>query len=191
MKSLHNDEKSYGQVSKGLHWGMALILIVLIAVGTYMTGLEDTDPQRMKLLGMHKSFGVIFMQLAILRLIWSRVSREPQLPEALESWEVFLSRAITVALYALMLAIPFSGYAMTNFAGFPVSLFGLVEMPQLFAKNIEMAKLANQAHWVLVYLLLVAVFLHIAGAMKHRLMDSADVDVLPRMTGLKPKSSNH
>ena len=191
MKSFHNDEKNYGQVSKGLHWGMALILIVLIAVGTYMTGLEDTAPQRMKLLGLHKSFGVIFMQLAILRLIWSRISRPPQLPEALKRWEVYLSRAITVGLYVLMLAIPFSGYAMTNFAGFPVSVFGLVEMPQLFAKNIEMAKLTKEAHGVLVYLLLLAVFLHIAGAIKHRFLDSADADVLPRMTGMKPKTSNY
>lgn len=187
MKTLHNDETSYGQVSKWLHWGMALFLIVLISIGTYMTGLEDTDPQRMQIIGMHKSFGVIFMQLAILRLIWSRVSRPPQLPEALESWEIFLSRAITVALYVLMLAIPFSGYAMTNFAGFPVSPFGLVELPLLFAKNIEMAKLAKEAHGILVYLLLLAVFLHIAGAMKHRFLDGADVDVLPRMTGIKPK----
>lgn len=190
MKSLQNSENTYGQISKWLHWGMALMLIVLIAAGSYMTGLDNTDPMRMKLMAMHKSFGAIFMQLVILRLIWNRISRTPSLPAALNSWEIFLSRFITVALYVFMLAIPFSGYAMTNLFGYPVSLFGAVELPQLFTKNIEMAKLAKASHGVFVYLLLTAVFLHVAGALKHRLLDSPDVDVLPRMTGLKPKQSN-
>lgn len=187
MNTVQVDAQSYGKLAKWLHWGMALMLIVLVSVGTYMTGLDKSDPSRLQIMGVHKSFGVIFMLLAILRLIWSRINRSPSLPQVLSGWERALSRIVTASLYILMLAIPFSGFAMTNFAGFPVSMFGLVEMPQLFDKNIEMAGLAKQAHWILVYTLMAAIFMHVAGALKHRFLDAPEADVLPRMMPLKPR----
>ena len=187
MNTVHVDDQSYGKLAKVLHWGLALMLIVLISVGTYMTGLDKSDPSRLQIIGVHKSFGVIFMQLAILRLIWSRINQSPALPEVLAGWEKILSRTVTASLYILMLAIPFSGFAMTNFAGFPVNIFGLIEMPQLFNKNIEMADLAKQAHLILVYTLVAAIFMHIAGALKHRFLDAPEADVLPRMMPLKPR----
>lgn len=174
--------EGYGKVAKWLHWGMALMLFVMIAVGTYVSGLEQNDPARMQLLGMHKSFGAIFMQLAVFRLIWSRIHKAPALPAALSGWEQMLSRLITALLYLLMLAIPFSGYAMTNFAGYPMSLFGLVDLPVLFEKNPPMIGMAKQAHVVLVYTMMLALVLHIAGALKHRFMDASEADVLSRMT---------
>ena len=187
MNTVRVDEQSYGRLTKLLHWGMALLIIVLVSVGTYMTGLDKSDPDRLQLMGMHKSFGVIFMQLAIFRLIWSHIKRSPPLPGVLASWERGLSRIVTASLYLLMLAIPFSGFAMTNFAGFPVSIFGLIEMPQLFDKNQEMAGLAKQAHGMLVYALIASIFMHIAGALKHRFLDAPEADVLPRMMPLKPR----
>ncbi|MFT5674601.1 MAG: cytochrome b561 [Paraglaciecola sp.] len=42
-------EPGYGKSAKFLHWGMALMLIVLIAVGTYMTGLDKADPSKMQI----------------------------------------------------------------------------------------------------------------------------------------------
>ena len=182
-----NHTHSYGKLAKLLHWGMALMLIPLILIGSYMAGLELADPSRLKLMTLHKSFGVIFMQLAIIRVIWSRVSNPPKLPAILTGWERFLSRAITAALYLLMLTIPFSGFAMTNFYGYPVNFFGLIELPQLFEKNLALAEMAKQAHVAMVYTLMAALFLHIAGALKHRFFDKPEADVLPRMTNLKAR----
>ncbi|WP_370277558.1 cytochrome b [Pontibacterium sp.] len=187
MTGIRDAEFKYGAVTKVLHWGMALMLLTLVVVGSYMTGLDKTDPSRLQLMGMHKSFGAIFMQLAVFRVIWSRISARPQLPEVLSGWEKRLSRAITALLYILMLAVPFSGMAMSNFSGFPVSLFGLVEFPMVFTKNPEMAGLAKQAHVAMVYALMGAIVLHVAGALKHRYLDDPKADVLPRMTSLKPR----
>ncbi len=166
------------------------MLNVLIAVGTYMTGLDKADPSKMQVMDIHKSFGVIFMQLAIIRVIWSRINNSPALPSILASWERLLSKTITGSLYLLMLAIPFSGYAMTNLFGYPASLFGLVDLPLLFAKNSEVALLAKQADVLLVYTLMVALFAHIAGALKHRFLDKPEADVLPRMMSVKPRVKN-
>lgn len=163
------------------------MLIALFAVGTYMTGLDKADPSKMEIMGMHKSFGVIFMQFAILRVIWSRLNNSPKLPDVLATWEKLLSKTITGSLYLLMLVIPLSGYSMTNLFGYPVSLFGLVDLPVLFDKNPEMGKLAKQAHVFLVYTLIAALFAHIAGALKHRFLDKPEADVLPRMLPIKPR----
>ncbi|MEH6443682.1 MAG: cytochrome b [Oceanospirillaceae bacterium] len=180
-------EQGYGKLAKFLHWAMALMIIVLIAVGTYMTGLDKSDPSRMQIMGMHKSFGLIFMQLAILRVIWSRINNSPKLPSVLANWEQLLSHSITGSLYLLMLAIPLSGYAMTNLFGYPVRLFGLVDLPLLLSKNLEMALLAKQAHFLLVYTLIAALIAHLAGALKHRFLDSSEADVLHRMLPIKPR----
>ncbi|WP_105255730.1 cytochrome b [Pseudoalteromonas sp. T1lg75] len=182
-----NQKHSYGKLAKLLHWGMALMLIPLMLIGSYMAGLELSDPSRLQLMTMHKSFGAVFMQLAVLRLIWSRLNPAPQLPNVLTTWERLLSRTVTVLLYVLMLAIPFSGFAMTNFYGYPVNFFGLVEFPQLFEKNLVLAGIAKQAHVTMVYTLLAALFLHIAGALKHRYFDEPEADVLTRMMPLKPR----
>jgi cytochrome b561 len=187
-ENINMKEQGYGQFAKFLHWGMALMVIILIAVGTYMAGLDKADPSKMQLMGMHKSFGVIFMQFAILRVIWSRINNSPKLPNVLATWEKLLSKTITGSLYILMLAIPFSGYAMTNLFGYPVSLFGLVDLPILFGKNPEMGLLAKQAHVILVYTLITVLFAHIAGALKHRFLDKPEADVLPRMLPIKQRT---
>ena len=187
MNTVHANQQSYGAVAKWLHWGMALMIIVLILAGIYMTGLDKSDPSRLQITGMHKSLGVIFMQLAIFRLIWSRISHPPSLPDVLSGWEKALSQIVTVFLYLLMIGTPFSGFAMTNFAGFPVSIFGLIEIPRLFDKNLEMVGMAKQAHWVLVYTLMSAISLHIIGALKHRFIDAPEADVLSRMLPIKTR----
>lgn len=188
MNTKNINEQGYGLFTKTLHWGMALMIVILVCVGTYVAGLDKTDPSKMELTGIHKSFGAIFMMLAIIRVIWSRISNSPALPEVLAPWEKLLSKVVTAALYLLMLAIPFSGYAMTNLFGYPVSLFGVIDLPVLFSKNPEMAMLAKQAHPILVYTLMAALFAHIAGALKHRFLDERDADVLPRMMSIKPRA---
>ncbi|WP_245595557.1 cytochrome b [Ferrimonas sp. SCSIO 43195] len=172
----------------GLHWVMALMLIALVAIGNYMVSLESGDPNRLPLMGLHKSLGVVFMQLAIARVIWHRISRPPKLPQVLAAWERRLSQTITLALYFFMLAIPFSGYLMTNYAGFPVIVFGLVKLPLLVDKDPALVEVAKQAHLILVSGLMGALLAHIAGAIKHRVFDAPEADVLPRMLPVKPRS---
>lgn len=187
MNASQIEQPGYGRFAKLLHWLMAAMVIVLIGVGLYMTGLDKTDPSKFQLMGLHKSFGVIFMQLAIVRIIWSRIHRSPALPNVLAGWEKGLSKTITASLYLLMLAIPFSGYAMSNLFGHPVNLFGAIELPMLFEKNPELGGIAKQAHVILVYTLVAALIAHIAGALKHRYLDEPEADVLPRMLPVKPR----
>ena len=176
-----NSSDSYGNVSKILHWAMAIIIIGLMIVGLYMTGLDREDPSRRELYHLHKAFGLMVILLAIIRIGWIFISRPPQLPAGLKVWEVKLAKSAKHFLYLLVLVVPASGYVMSTLLGYPVDVFGLFEFPMLFDKNKESGEIFRSVHWIIAYIMIGIVTLHITGALKHRLMDDAKKDVLKRM----------
>ncbi len=173
--------RRYHPLSRFLHWFMALLILGLIAVGVYMHELPDDAPNRLHFYTFHKTFGVIVFVLVWLRLGWSHVAKPPALPAVLQGWEIALAKITKLGLYVLMIATPFAGYAMSNFADKPVALFGKLQLPTLFAPSKAMAETAGEVHEVFAFTLLALVVLHVAGALKHRLFDRADADVLGRM----------
>ena len=81
----------------------------------------------------------------------------------------------------MILIVPASGYTMSTLLGYPVDVFGLFEFPMLFDKNKELGEIFRSTHWILAYFMIGIVTLHITGAMKHRLFDGDENDVLKRM----------
>ena len=55
-----------------LHWGMALLIVGLAALGLYMTSLPDVGYDRVKitLIVVHKALGMLALALVVLRLAW-------------------------------------------------------------------------------------------------------------------------
>lgn len=179
---LTNDAHHYGLISKLLHWLIALMILTLIAVGIYMTGLDKEDPTRGQIYSLHKAFGVTVLGLAVLRILWVRLSQPPELPAGLQDWEKTLSKLVKGLMYLLMLAVPLAGYLLSNSAGKPVSYFGLFELPAVVGKNSDWAEVFGEVHEIFAFVLLGLVGLHLAGALKHRFLDKRpDVDVLKRM----------
>jgi cytochrome b561 len=179
---LTNSADRYGLVSRLLHWLMALLILTMIGIGAYMADLDKEDPLRPQLFAMHKAVGITLLALAVLRLLWILASRSPVLPAALQRWEVILTRATTGLLYVLMLATPIAGYLITNAAGKPVSYFGLFDIPALIAKNHDLEEILGEVHAFFAFSILALVCLHVAGVIKHRLVDKApEADVLKRM----------
>ncbi len=178
---LTNSADNYGLVSRALHWLMALLIIGLFAVGLYMTGLEDEDPSRGTIYGLHKSFGVVVMLGLVLRLAWLAASRPPALPRVFSPLEKGLTILVRWAFYLLMAVVPFSGYAMSNLAGHSVALFG-VSLPTLFAENHGLAEIAGEVHEIGSWVLIILAVIHALAAIKHRVFDlDPEADVLRRM----------
>lgn len=177
-----NSTDRYGLVARFLHWTMALLILAMIAAGALMTELAREDPLRAQLFSLHKAVGVTLLGLALIRLLWSRVSRPPVMPAALQPREVILARFVTGLLYLLMLATPLAGYLMANATGKPVSYFGLFDLPSLLEKSHDLHETLEDLHGFLAYTLLALVGLHLAGALKHRFIDmDPEADVLKRM----------
>jgi cytochrome b561 len=152
-----------------LHWLLALALFGMFGMGLYMTGLS-MSPTRLKLYNWHKWAGVTVLVLSFLRLAWRLTHRPPAAP-AMPAWQARAAHATHGALYGLFFAVPLAGWAYSSAAGFPVVWFGVLPLPDLVAPNRELAEAIKPVHKILAYTMAAIVLVHIAGALKHQLVD--------------------
>jgi cytochrome b561 len=183
---MRNSTTEYGTFSKVMHWMMATIIIILIAVGIYMTDLpRDTDEQKQfvfQIYGMHKTFGVIALLLIAVRLVWLKVSPNPPLPAVFEGKERMLIEGLKKLLYLMMVLMPLSGYLMSNAGGHPIKFFGLFELPALIGENKAFGGIVHEMHEIGGWIMLFVILLHVAGAVKHWLKEKgSERDILQRM----------
>lgn len=160
----------YNFFAKFFHWSVGLIIIGLLALGLYMEGLDYSD-WKMELYGIHKSFGAIIIGLMVLRVIWRIVSTYPSHNDAHAMWERILSKIVHGVLYAFAFSMPLSGWAMSSSYGYPVSVFGFFTLPALVEKNEVRGELFAEIHELAGYALIAVIVLHVAGALKHHIID--------------------
>ena len=164
----------YHPVAVALHWVLGGALIGLFAVGLYMVDLPFS-PQRLKLYNWHKWAGVVLLTLSLLRLLWRLWRRPPPLPESIErampAWQRTAHSATHLGLYVLFFAVPLLGWAYSSAAGFPIVLFGLWPLPDFVPATPDLAEAIKPWHAWAAYALAALVVLHVAGALKHALID--------------------
>lgn len=161
-----NTLEHYGMVAKALHWLMALLIICMLAIGLRMTGLEN-GPDKFWVYGLHKSFGMVVLALASMRLGWKVLNVAPTLPGTMGCVSKLAAKAAHGLLYLLMFAMPISGWVMSSSAGFSVSVFGWFVLPDLVAPDKEFSKDMATLHGVLAWGLMGIIMLHVAGALLH------------------------
>ncbi len=177
--SLELENNEYNPLSKILHWVTALLIFGLLFLGFYMEGLAPSD-YKYEMYDLHKSFGVIVIALAFLRILWHIIKRKPKHINYHKPWERFLSSSIHLLIYVALFAVPLSGWAMSSTGGYAVNFFGLGDLPALLPKDKQMFELFGEIHEISAYALLFIVGLHMLGAFKHHFIDRDET--LKRMT---------
>ena len=169
MPHLANTERRYGLVAVALHWAMAVLLLVLVAMGVYMVRLPDAgfDQVKITLILVHKAIGLGALGAVLLRLGWRVGSALPALAEGLPPWQQVAARFVHLLLYALMLALPLTGWLMSSAGGYPVTLFAGIELPDLVDYNEQQFRFYIALHRWLGYALALVVALHAAAALRH------------------------
>lgn len=168
----------YNTLSKLLHWTTAILILGLLALGFYMAQLDYSD-DKIKLYGLHKSFGLLVLMLGIVRVTWHLLVKKPKsLPEH-KKWEKGLSHAVHALLYLCIFAIPLSGWIMSSAGDFAVQFFG-INMPDIVAKDKELFETSGEVHETLAFIVLCLAGLHFLGAAKHHIIDRDQT--LTRMT---------
>lgn len=178
---LANDDERYGLIHKIFHWVIAVLILGLIPVGLGMAQMENS-PLKFEIYAMHKSFGLLVLFLGVLRLLWRFFSPAPEHLETHKPWEVPLAAAAHFWLYICIIGMPLTGWLMSSAAEFPVPFFG-AQLPHIIGKDENLAGLFGQAHEVLAYTLLFVLALHMAGALKHHVIDKDET--LQRMSWMK------
>jgi cytochrome b561 len=163
-------QSRYTGTARALHWLAALLIFSGFGLGLFMTGLEIA-PDTLRYYAWHKWMGITVFLLAAARLAWRAAHPPPPLPATMPSWQIQASRVTHAVLYALMLAIPISGWVYSSATGVSVVYLGLVPLPDLIPKDREVAKTLLLVHKSLNYLLAAVVTVHIAAALKHQFVD--------------------
>lgn len=171
MATWSNDAQGYGRVAVWLHWATALVLVFLVALGLYMVSLPDSgqDQQKITLILLHKSVGLFALAMVLVRMAWRSVNALPGLPAALPGWQKLAARVMHLALYALMLLLPITGWLMSSAGGFPVPVFAGFNLPDLVGPDPRLFRELIALHRWLADALVVLVALHAAAALDHHL----------------------
>lgn len=163
----HAHPGGYGATAKALHWAIVALLIVQFILAWIMPEIHrDTKPET--LINLHLSFGALILGLAIVRLGRRLIEGEAETPICLTAWERLGSRITHWLLYLLLVVVPILGWINASWRGFPVNLFGLIELPKLVATRAAGFGWTGDVHGLLSnYLLLALVGLHVAAALYH------------------------
>jgi cytochrome b561 len=157
-----------------LHW----IIVLLIINQWIIAERADALPNglaKLQVLAWHKSFGITILMLAAIRLVWRLMNPTPDLTAETKPWERVLAKLSHLLLYALIFAMPLTGWMMSSARNFPVSWFKLFQLPDLVAPGEQTFHQMNDLHHLLFKVLVGVALLHIAGALKHHFYDKNDV----------------
>ena len=179
--SSENEPDRYGFVSRMLHWTIAILFISLIPIGMFASMIPEGTWFRNQYYVVHKTIGVVVFALILVRLLWNRHSKRPELDEKLKPNERKWAHRVHILLYLMMIAIPVTGYVMTSFHGFPTYLFAL-EIQPFWGKSDAYIIWGTFHKYLLPYILFIVLGAHILGALKHHFIDKHD-DALKRMVG--------
>jgi cytochrome b561 len=157
---------TYTRTAVGLHWVITLLIFAAFPLGLYMHDLP-LSPNKLKLFSYHKWIGITALVLAVVRVAWRFTYRPPDLPPTMQRWERFAALAMHDVLYALLFAVPLSGWLMSSATGFQTVWFGVVPLPDLIGKDKEFGQFLLELHESLNYLLITLVGVHIVAALKH------------------------
>jgi cytochrome b561 len=172
MSRWRNTAQRYGAVAIALHWLMALLLLVLLALGLYMVRQPDAgwDTAKIVLILYHKELGVLAFVLAGVRFGWRLAQRLPALVAGLPPWQQLAARLVHLCLYGLMFTLPLTGWLMSSAAGFTVSFLGLAPLPDLVPASDALFRALAFVHRWLAYALLAAVAVHAGAALRHHFL---------------------
>lgn len=179
MVEAANPAGRYGAVSRFLHWSMAALILVNLPLGLLSDALEDAGYQTV---GLHKSIGLTLLALVLVRIGWRLTHRPPPLPASVSRGEARIATGVHVALYALMLAMPLTGYVFSSAGRYPLTWFDLFGVPKLaLTRDDAIVGLSREGHEILGWVMIAAALGHIAAALRHHLV--LRDGVLRRMLG--------
>lgn len=173
-----NSTDAWGAVARGLHWLIAGLVLVQFVIGSVAEEMKLT-PAKLDLFVWHKSIGVTVLVLALLRLAWRLGNPPPAMPAGTPRWERRLAASAHWVLYALIFAVPLSGWWVSDASRVPFRAFFFLPMPDFIATDRTLQETAAELHEALTMTLLIVAIVHIAAALRHHFM--LHDDVLRRM----------
>lgn len=170
---LRNSTDRWGAVSKLLHWAIVLLIGWLAWLGLTMVDLPPT-PAKINAYALHKSLGLTLLALVALRVAWRLFAGAPDPVPGTPTWQGRIASVTHWALYALMFAMPISGWVFNSASGYPLQWFKQFNLPAIAGRDDGLAELAIQVHEAGFWLLMLLVVMHAGAALYHHLFQGDD-----------------
>ena len=177
----------YTSGAKTLHWLIALFILVLFPLGWLMG--DFTGAQKAQAYNLHKSLGATVLILMAL-IFCRRGLYAALLPATMPPMEQTAAKLGHLALYALLIALPLTGWALISTSDKPSLFFGtpfpllpfLAELPAGTKKEYHEA--LEGAHELLANGALATISAaHVAAALRHAILlkDGVFSRMMPRL----------
>lgn len=159
-----------------LHWTIAFCMLLQLALGLTMG--EGQSAASFARFQLHKSVGITILLLTLARIAWRLFVKPPAM--IVGGWERTLAKIIHGIFYVLLLALPLTGWLIVSVSPthIPTLLYGVVPWPHIpgfegisAAESKAIGGATGEIHEWLAWLAIVAILLHVAGALKHQLLD--------------------
>ncbi|MBC5785030.1 cytochrome b [Ramlibacter sp. USB13] len=176
MEARLDTSTRYGPFAIALHWAMAVLLVALLALGWTMVSLPDVgyDTRKITLILVHKAMGMVALALVALRLSWRLRRPLPPLAGGLPQWQQVAARLVHLLFYALMFALPLTGWVMSSAGGYPIPFFGWFDVPDITGPNEWLFHRSIEVHRWLAWSLAALLVLHAGAAVHHHFVVGDD-----------------
>ncbi len=166
MAKWRNTMDSYGIIAQAMHWLVAAMVLVQLALGVYAADLP-VSLARLQWLSRHKSLGLAILAVIVFRAAWRSMHRPPALPESMSFLQQRAARIAHWSLYALLVLAPLTGWLHASAAGLSVNWFGFFQVPDLISQNPALSEWLKGAHKTCVALLALLITGHAGAALWH------------------------
>lgn len=169
-------QQSYTPTAKILHWLMAIIWVFVWIIGILAVYGRETFNPNHGLTALHKAIASTLLILIVIRIIWRLTHTPPALPDTMSQHAKIMAKLGHIFLYLFaLLSMPISGWLVSSFAGRPVLVAGILELPPLAGPNPQYASIAMSCHIYLAWFCGLLVAGHILIALKHHFIDKDNV----------------
>ena len=170
---LRNSADRWGLISQLLHWAIVALIGWMGWRGLTMVDMPPT-PAKINAYALHKSVGLTLLALVALRLAWRLFAGAPRPVPGTPTWQERIASATHWALYALLFAIPVSGWVFNSASGYPLQWFKQFNLPAIAGRSEDLAATAVQVHEYGFWLLLLLVLAHAGAAFYHHIFQGDD-----------------
>jgi cytochrome b561 len=173
---LRNTTARWGWPAKLLHWVGAILILLLLGHGYWMTHFAPR-PDRLAHYSGHAALGYDLLGLLVLRLLWRWSNPVPALPAESQRWERLAAQASHLFLYLLMLAASVTGWALAGTFRNPLArdVFNLPVPLIVESQDRALHRTLEDWHKILAYVLAALIVVHILGALRHHFVKRNDV----------------
>ncbi|WP_341271322.1 cytochrome b/b6 domain-containing protein [Pseudaestuariivita atlantica] len=163
-------------MTKFLHWLTALLIFTVIPLGIVAYDMPYDTPEdlarKAQLFSLHKTVGVSILLTALVRIAWALTQPKPTPLHPERRLETLAAETVHWLLYGSLVLVPLTGWIQHSATtGFAPIWWPFGQSLPFVPKDDDVAGTFAALHTIFERVLVVSLLLHIAGAIKHAVID--------------------